>query len=136
MLLVGLADRQRVDREATLPEQRDHTVQDGRPVLHGGNQCVLHREPPCAWTGVGPAPTGTATGTGVWMAGRTYGRSGITSESAAPDGTIGKTFSSRDTQNSIRAGPGCARAAAITDVRSSGLVTRQAGMPYASASFT
>ena len=60
---------------------------------------------------MGVAAAGAAAGIGVATAAGTYGVSGMTSERAAPDGTIGKTFSSRKTRNSIRAGPGCARAA-------------------------
>jgi hypothetical protein len=97
--------------------------------------CFIGSTLPGHGPGVGAAGA-EAAGIGTGTAAGTYGTSGMTSASPAPWGTIGKTFSSRATWNSMIAGSGYSIAFRIAGSTSPGMLARQAGMPYASASLT
>ena len=60
----------------------------------------------------------------------------MTSSSALPGATMGNTFWSREMATSRRQGPSAASMRASAPSTSSGLSTRSACQPYASASFT
>src|SRR6187431_554407 len=119
--LVGRADRERLDVEAAGAKEARNAIERAGAIDHEG----AHDVPSLDGVGLAGGDRGRAR--------RTNGHSAppsTMSERPLPGSIIGYTFCASSRWKSINAGPGVARAAAMTRSTSSIFVARQAGMPY------
>src|SRR4029077_2738086 len=125
--LVDLGDRQALDIVAASGKQPDHARQDAGLVIdQNGDGMALD---------IGHAYTSTMPSSETGLLAASSGPSSI-SLWAAPEGIIGKQFSSSSTAMSITTAPGVSIMKRIASSRSAGSVTRMPWAPKASASLT